>query len=146
VFLAFIILGGVLLLLSLVTLFRNLGVDITGMSRLSRYLWHFRWILGAALGVASFFFSYRMESPTTDDVYQVHGWPFFAYAFDQRGWDYVGPLTLPFIFLNLVVWALLPQLLVWPLSWSCRRRGKDTPFEQRGEDRARGRPEPRDEP
>ncbi len=124
---AFAILGAVLLLLSGWACWRNARADVSGMSLPWLVLWHSRWVFGLALGVVGYSFSYWYESPTTDDVYRVHGWPFLSHAFDQRGYDFLGPMTGVALFLNFLAWGLLPQLLVWPLTWGRGRMGASCP-------------------
>ena len=80
-----------------------------------------RWPAIVVLGIAAFAFSY---SATGHDGqrWRVYGFPFPAAAFDSHGADYVGPLTLPSLFANAVIWALLPDicLYVWRLAASRR--------------------------
>ena len=83
-------------------------------------LWRWRWGIGSVLGVAAFFVRYPITGRT--DHYTVYGVPFMSYAFDQRGFDYAGALTLPALVLNFVTWALLPQLFFWLYG---KRHGRD---------------------
>jgi hypothetical protein len=82
----------------------------------SRWMLMYRWryLVGAPLAVASAFISYPLSSG--DDQYQITGFPFLVMAIDQRGWDYVGFLSLPFLVLNGLVWLLLPSLALWGAS------------------------------
>lgn len=76
------------------------------------YKW--RYLLGLPFAVASFFVSYTMSGDT--EPYKVMGFPLMAAAFDDAGRDYVGPLTVPFFFINAVIWYFLPFLIL--LLWS----------------------------
>jgi len=84
------------------------------MPRSWRVLWRLRWVIGIALGFGSYFLRYPLEGGK--DLYTVYGIPFVSYAFDSKGHDYVGPLTIPAVALNFVTWALLPQLFLWAFS------------------------------
>lgn len=75
----------------------------------SAYRWRF--LVGAPLAVASAFISYPLSGG--EDQYQVHGFPFMVMAIDQRGWDYVGFLSVPFLVLNGLIWLFLPSLVLW---------------------------------
>jgi len=90
---------------------RNRQLTVSAMPALWRSVWRWRWLIGLALGVGSYFLRYPLEGG--GDRYTVYGVPFMSYAFDQRGHDYVGPLTVPALILNFVTWAVLPQLLLW---------------------------------
>jgi hypothetical protein len=46
------------------------------------------WLLGAALGIGSYFLWYPLHDG--GETWRVMGFPFFAAAFDSRGSDYVG--------------------------------------------------------
>jgi hypothetical protein len=37
-------------------------------------------------------------------------------AIDERGWDYAGFLSLPFLVINALIWLLLPSLALWGAS------------------------------
>jgi hypothetical protein len=80
--------------------------------------WHlvYRWryLVGAPLAVASAFVSYPLSG--SEDQYQISGFPFMVMAIDQRGWDYVGILSVPFLVLNGLLWLFLPSLGLW--AWS----------------------------
>src|SRR4051794_19204880 len=77
--------------------------------------WHkaYRWrlLVGAPLAVAQYFISYPLAGG--QDQYQVHGFPFMVMAIDQRGWDYTGFLSIPFLMLNALIWLFLPSLVLW---------------------------------
>jgi hypothetical protein len=76
-----------------------------------RSIYRWRFLLGAPLAVASAFISYPLSGG--EDQYQVHGFPFMVMAIDQRGWDYVGFLSIPFLVLNGLIWLFLPSLALW---------------------------------
>lgn len=82
----------------------------------SRWLLIYRWryLVGTPLAVASTFISYPLS--TGKDQYQISGFPFLVMAVDQRGYDYVGYLSLPFLVLNGIMWLLLPSLVLWGMS------------------------------
>lgn len=82
----------------------------------SRWLLVHRWriLFGAPLAVASAFVSYPLAGG--GDQYQISGFPFMVMAIDQRGWDYVGFLSIPFLVLNGLIWLFLPSLGLW--AWS----------------------------
>jgi len=75
------------------------------------FLWKWRWALGLALAVGDYFIQYHADGG--GDHYTVHGFPIMAYAFDQRGFDYVGAITLPAILLNAAIFLLMPHLFIW---------------------------------
>ena len=85
-----------------------------------KWLWVYRWrfALGAPLAVASAFVSYPLSGGT--DQYQVTGFPFMVMAIDQRGWDYVGFMSIPSLIINGLIWLCLPSLGLW--SWARRAR------------------------
>jgi len=83
-------------------------------------VWTWRWVIGCAIGVAGFFLHYSADGD--GDHYTVYGVPFFSYAFDQRGWDYVGVLTVPAIIFNFITSALLPELFFWLYAKQLARR------------------------
>jgi hypothetical protein len=112
--LALMIVGVALLGLSAWAWRRNRLLIVAGMPPFWRTFWRLRWIVGLALGCGSYFIRYPLEGE--DGIYTVYGVPFMSYAFDQRGLDYVGPLTMPAIVLNFIIWACLPQLLLWLLA------------------------------
>ena len=115
---AFMIVGVIVLAASLCAWHRNKRTTVSEMPPLWRGLWRWRWVIGLALGIASYFIHYPAEGTT--DRYMVYGVPFMSFAFDQKGHDYVGPLTVPALILNFGTWALLPQLFFWVFSgfWS----------------------------
>ena len=95
---------------------KNKKVVVADMPPLWRAFWRWRWVVGIALGVSSYFLRYPLEGTT--DRYIVHGVPFMSYAFDQRGLDYVGPLTMLALVLNFITWVMLPQFVLWvPTIW-----------------------------
>ena len=98
----------------------NLRVDPEQRPPLWRRLRRFAWGIGVALGVASIF----MFIPNTGSDglrYRTHGIPFPAFEFDEKGRDYVGPLSMPFMVLNVLFWLLLPQFILWATSGRRRR-------------------------
>jgi hypothetical protein len=90
----------------------------------SRWLRAYRWryLIGAPLAIASAFVSYPLSSG--EDDYRITGFPFLVMAIDQRGWDYVGLLSLPFLVINALVWLYLPSIALWSASRS-RQAGPD---------------------
>jgi hypothetical protein len=82
---------------------------------LSLYRW--RWAPALLLGVAAYYFSYSTTGQD-GELYKVIGFPFVAAAFDSHGADYVGPLTVPFMLLDVFTWAVLPDLglLIWRIA------------------------------
>ena len=56
--------------------------------------------------------------------YRVWGFPFMAAAFDSRGSGYLSPLSTLLIGLDVLTWALLPDLFLWVWRlYASRRRG-----------------------
>jgi hypothetical protein len=109
--LALMLVGVALLGASIWAWRKNRRLTISAMPPLWRSVWRWRWLVGVALGVGSCFLRYPLEGG--GDRYMVYGVPFMSFAFDQRGHDYVSPLTVPALMLNFVTWAMLPQLLLW---------------------------------
>jgi hypothetical protein len=105
------VVGIVVLIASVWAWRRNQRWTVSEMPSLWKKLWHLRWLVGVALGIASYFMRYSMQGD--DGIYTIYGIPFMAYAFDQDGRDYVGALTMPFLAANFVLWLLLPQLVFW---------------------------------
>ena len=108
---ALMIIGSTLLLASLWARGRNNSLIATDMPHLWQTLWRFRWAFGLFLSIASYFMRYPLQG--SDGVYTVYGVPYMTYAFDEKGHDYVGTLTMPFMILNFVFWLFLPHLLFW---------------------------------
>jgi hypothetical protein len=113
--LALMLIGVVVLAASIWAWRRNRKLVILEMPPLLRVFWRWRWVIGIALGISSYFLRYSLDGTT--DRYMVHGVPFMSYAFDQRGHDYIGPLTMPALVLNFVTWAMLPQLILWAFTF-----------------------------
>ena len=109
--LALALIGVALLGASVWAWHKNRRLTISTMPALWRAAWCWRWLIGLVLGVGSFFLRYPLEGGGNN--YIVYGVPFMAYAFDQHGHDYVGPLTMPALIFNCVTWAMLPQLFLW---------------------------------
>jgi hypothetical protein len=107
--------GVALIVLEVLASKNNKRIAATSLPE-SRWLLMYRWryIVGAPLAVASAFVSYPLSSG--EDRYQITGFPFLVMAIDQRGWDYAGFLSLPFLVLNGLVWLLLPSLALWGAS------------------------------
>ncbi len=111
--------AGVLLLIFSIWAWRRNGRFVASeMPPLWSRVWRWRWLIGGAVGIASCFLSYSIQSGT--QRYTVYGIPFVSYVFDGNGRDYVGALTLPALVLNVVTWALVPQLVLW--EWVRRRK------------------------
>jgi len=77
-------------------------------------VWAWRWVIGGLIGVGSYFLRYPVEGD--GEHYTVYGVPFISYAFDQRGEDYAGVLTIPAMLLNFLTCVLLPQIAFWLLA------------------------------
>jgi len=45
--------------------------------------------------------------------FKVLGIPFLMMMLDKDGKDYVGSITIPSFFANMVVWLLIPNLVLW---------------------------------
>jgi hypothetical protein len=122
--LALTIIGLALLSLSVYAWIQNNRLPFAELPSGWKRFWRLRWVLalvvGLALGIASLFTRYEVDAG--NDHYLVYGIPFMSYAFDQRGFDYVGPLTAPALLLNFITWALLPQSVFWIVSLPLRRR------------------------
>ena len=108
----FLILG-VLLLVAEVVAVRINRRTLSSGNFTSRWRWLYKWQLavGLPLATGAAFISYPASGGT--DQYQVWGVPFIAFAIDQRGWDYVGPLSALAFILNGVVWLLFPAIVLW---------------------------------
>lgn len=76
-----------------------------------RAAWRLRWPIGLVLGAASLFMFYPVYGTEDQMWYRVFGVPFPAFAFDERGHDYVGGLSLPMMALNCVVWLFFPHFV-----------------------------------
>jgi hypothetical protein len=112
--------GFVLLVASACATFFNLRVDPAVRPPLWRKFRRLGWGLGTILGVASIFMFFPVTG--TDGLrYSVHGVPFPAYEFDEKGNDYVSPMSMPFVLLNILFWLLLPQFVLWVTSGHRRR-------------------------
>ena len=114
----FLILGVLLLVAEIVAVRVNRRTLSSG-SFTSRWRWLYKWQLavGLALAVGAAFISYPASSG--GDQYQVWGVPFMAVAIDQRGWDYVGPLSVIAFILNGVAWLFFPAFVLW--LWRLRQ-------------------------
>lgn len=108
-------LGVALIVLEVLASKNNKRIAATSLPG-SRWLlmYRCRYLVGAPLAVASAFVSYPLSSG--EDHYQITGFPFLVMAVDQRGLDYVGYLSLPFLVLNGLIWLLLPSLALWGAS------------------------------
>jgi len=70
------------------------------------------WLIGISLGIASAFMWYPTQG-THGQQYKIIGIPFAAAAFDEKGADYVSPLTPILMGINFIFWFLTPQLYIW---------------------------------
>jgi len=113
--------GFLMLIASGASLFFNRRLAIDGRPGLWRWIWNHRWNLGVLLGIASPFMGYHVSDGK--EPWKVVGVPFPSAMFDAKGLDYVGPLTGPFMVLNVLFWLLLPQLVLWVTSGRGRRPG-----------------------
>jgi hypothetical protein len=119
------ILGVILIALEVLASQSNRHVAAALPSSHSRWRFAYRWrfLVGVPLAVASAFISYPLSGG--EDQYQVHGFPFMVMAIDQRGWDYVGILSVPFLVLNGLIWLFLPSLVLWCLARGSTRAIKN---------------------
>jgi hypothetical protein len=110
---------GVLLLGAEVIAVRVNRRTLSSGSFTSRWRWLYKWQLavGLALAIGAAFISYPASGGS--DQYKVWGVPFIAFAIDQRGWDYVGPLSALAFILNGVAWILFPAFVLW--LWRLRQ-------------------------
>jgi len=76
-----------------------------------RRIYRWRYLLGFVLGVASTFVWY--PSMINGERFKVLGIPFLMMMLDKDGKDYVGSITIPSFFANMVVWLLIPNLVLW---------------------------------
>lgn len=77
--------------------------------------WRWRWPVGIALGVLSVVIGYPQMGD--DGIrYFIHGIPMPAFAFDDDGRDYVGPISLPISMIDFATLSLLPQSILWFLG------------------------------
>jgi hypothetical protein len=84
-----------------------------------------RWLLMLLLAAAAVFCVYPVTG-RTGEHYRVWGFPFMAAAFDSRGSGYVSPLSTLLIGLDVLTWALLPDLFLWGWRGYARRRRAST--------------------
>jgi len=75
------------------------------------WFWQMRWVVGVLLAVADTLVRYHVDAG--GDHYTIYGFPVMSFAFDQRGWDYVGVLMIPAMVFNALTFLVLPQLIVW---------------------------------
>jgi hypothetical protein len=118
----FYAIGLLLLVVGFVAFVQNMRAALTASAPakwLRLYWWH--WLALPVLGIVAYYFTWSTTGLDGERV-QIVGFPFPAAALDSHGADYVGPLTLPSLFANAVVWALLPDicLCVWRLAVSRR--------------------------
>ena len=127
----FLILGVLLLAAEFVAVRANRRTISSGnFTARWRSLYKWQLAVGLVLAVGAAFISYRTSGG--DDQYQVWGVPFIAFAIDQRGWDYVGPLSALAFILNGVAWLLFPAfvLWLWRLRQSSSQGTPNTSFER----------------
>lgn len=115
---ALLILGILLLVAEVVAVRHNRRTLRTG-SFSGRWRWLYKWQLaiGVMLAVGAAFISYPASGG--NDRYTVWEVPFIAFAIDQRGWDYVGPLSALALILNGVTWIFFPAFVLW--VWRLRQ-------------------------
>jgi hypothetical protein len=77
-----------------------------------RRLHRWRWLLVLLLAVAAVFCVYPVTG-RAGAHYRVWGFPFMAAVFDPRGSEYVSSLSPLLIGLDVLTWALLPDLFLW---------------------------------
>jgi hypothetical protein len=118
-YIAIFCLGVVLIVLEVVASRSNRRFAV-GLPADSRWLMVYRWRfpIGVPLAIASAFVSYPLTGG--GEQYQVSGFPFLVMAIDQRGWDYVGFMSIPFFVVNCLIWLFLPTLGLW--VWSRSRK------------------------
>ena len=127
----FLVLGVLLLVAEVVAARGNRRALGTGKFT-ARWRWLYKWQLafGLLLAIGAACISYTTSGG--DDQYKVWGIPFIAFAIDQRGWDYVGPLSALAFILNGIVWLLFPAfvLWLWRLRYSSSQETPNTSFER----------------
>jgi len=111
----YVLLIGVLILIAGFTAFVKNWRAARGMSAppeqwLRLYRW--RWFALVTLGAAAYYMTWHITGVDCERL-RIAGFPFPAAAFDSRGADYVGPLTLPFMLLDILTWALIPDLCLY---------------------------------
>jgi len=68
-----------------------------------------------ALGFVASVFPYPVMGQH-GELYRVLGFPIPSAAFDAQGADYVSPLSLILIGLNVCTWALFPEIVIASLA------------------------------
>ncbi len=79
------------------------------------------WLIGIPLGIASVFMWYTTQG-NQGQQYKIIGIPFLAAAFDEKGADYVSPITPIFMGANFIFWFLIPQLFFWGKELGSKRK------------------------
>src|ERR1041385_7792180 len=109
--------------ISLIVGFLVLGLETIALlqsrtiaqSTLSHAVWrrvyHWRYLFGFVLGLASTFVWY--PSMINGERFKVLGIPFVMMMLDGAGKDYIGSLTFPSFLANMIVWLLIPDLVLW---------------------------------
>ncbi len=80
------------------------------------------WLIGIPLGIASAFMCFPTQG-NHGQQYRIIGIPFIAGAFDEKGADYVSPLTPILMGINFIFWFLTPQIYVWGKVLGNKRKG-----------------------
>ncbi len=106
-----------------VALYRN---RITTKSMATNTTWRlaYRWrlLFGFVLAIASTFIWYPIS--IHGEQFKALGVPFQIMLFDAAGKDYIGLLTMPSFFANVMIWLLVPDLVLW-LSYPAGKRNVD---------------------
>ena len=79
------------------------------------------WLIGIPLGIASAFMWFPTQG-NHGQQYKIIGIPFTAAAFDEKGADYVSPLTPILMGMNFILWFLTPQLYIWGKRFGSKRK------------------------
>jgi hypothetical protein len=117
----FLILGVLLLVAEVAAVRSNRRTSSSGgFSVRWRLLCKWQLAVGLPLAVGAAFISYPASGG--GDHYTVWGIPFMTVAIDQRGWDYVGPLSALSLILNGIVWILFPAFVLW--LWAVLRKNQ----------------------
>jgi hypothetical protein len=119
-------LGPAVLALGVVAFVMNRRASkVDTLPRSWHWLHRWRWLLMLPLAAAAVFYVYPVTG-RGGEHYRVWGFPFMASAFDSRGLGYASPLSPLLIGLDVLTWALLPDLFLWCWRVYATRRGAST--------------------
>jgi hypothetical protein len=116
---------GVLILEIWATIVNSKARKQTEKTDKKRKYYFLAWILGIPLGIASVFMWFPTQG-NHGQQYQIIGIPFIAGAFDEKGADYISPLTPILMGINFIFWFLTPQLYIWG-KWLGNKRKRNPP-------------------